>query len=128
MAQGFEQILPSKMRTGSLINGAAVNGKTVNGTMVNGTMVNGHRPIPRTVIDEATSPTILAPQPTTSRMLRASPATEYPVRSVSPDLIPDRMADRVVGVGSSFARRLTPNPDQQRRQQRRQNAVGTVGA
>ncbi|KAI0022921.1 glucosamine-6-phosphate deaminase [Xylariomycetidae sp. FL0641] len=91
--QGFEQILPSSIRTGA-------------------------GQIPKTVIDEVhspplspTSPTILAPQPTTSRLLRATPATENPVRSVSPDLIPDRMADRV-GV-PSLARRLTPQPEQQ---------------
>ena len=61
----------------------------------------------------------------TSRLLRASPATEYPVRSVSPDLVPDRMADRVAG-GGSFARRLTPNPEQQvfRQQQNQVNAIG----
>ncbi len=57
-------------------------------------------------------------------MLRASPATEYPVRSVSPDLVPDRMADRVAGGG--FARRLTPNPDQHLLRQH--GAVGEVGA
>ena len=109
MTQGFEQILPSKMRTGAgPTNGIVTNG--ING--ING--INGHNnPVPRTVVDEAESPTILAPQPTTSRMLRASPATEYPVRSVSPDLIPDRMADRVVGPGASFARRLTPKPEEQ---------------
>jgi len=64
----------------------------------------------------SSSPTILTPQPTTSRMLRASPAAEYPVRSVSPDLelVPDRMADRVAGSAAApFARRLTPTPEQQ---------------
>jgi len=104
------------MRTGAV---AKITTNGVNG--VNG--INGHYPVPRTVVDEAASPTILAPQPTTSRLLRASPAAEYPVRSVSPDLIPDRMADRVVGVGSSFARRLTPKPEQQQRTPR-QGAVG----
>ncbi|GAP88386.1 putative glucosamine-6-phosphate deaminase [Rosellinia necatrix] len=87
--QGFEQILPSSIRTGPA---AAA-------------------PIPKTVVDEVQSPTILAPQPMTSRLLRATPATEYPLRSVSPDLIPDRMADRV-GV-PDLARRLTPQPEQQ---------------
>ncbi|KAI1429787.1 glucosamine-6-phosphate deaminase [Xylaria sp. FL1777] len=86
--QGFEQILPSSIRTGPA---PAV--------------------IPKTVVDEVQSPTILAPQPMTSRLLRATPATEYPVRSVSPDLIPDRMADRV-GV-PDLVRRLTPQPEQQ---------------
>ncbi|KAJ3943459.1 Glucosamine-6-phosphate isomerase (Glucosamine-6-phosphate deaminase) (GNPDA) (GlcN6P deaminase) [Colletotrichum fioriniae] len=53
--QGFEQILPSKIRTGP-----------------------SPPPIPITRIDEVDTPTILHPQPTTSRLLRASPATEYP--------------------------------------------------
>ena len=85
-AEGFEQILPSKIRTGP-------------------------GPVPVTVVDEVQSPTIIAPQPLTSRLLRASPAAEYPVRSVSPDLIPDRMASRIPDVGLSS--RLTPNPEKQ---------------
>ncbi|KAI0129577.1 hypothetical protein BJ170DRAFT_666934 [Xylariales sp. AK1849] len=92
--QGFEQILPSSIRTGST-------------------------PIPKPVLDiqsptspTVQSPTILTPQPTTFRLLRATPATEYPVRSVSPDLVPDRMAERV-GV-PDILRRLTPQPEQQR--------------
>lgn len=90
---GFEQILPSKVRTG-----------------------NG--PIPQTKVEEVTSPTILAPQPTTSRLLRATPAAEYPVRSVSPDLVPDRMASRIPE--PNLNKRLTPNPEQQ---MRHQNAI-----
>ncbi|KAI1343015.1 glucosamine-6-phosphate deaminase [Xylariaceae sp. FL0016] len=93
--QGFEQILPSSIRTGP-------------------------GPIPKTVVDEVQSPTIHAPQPMTSRLLRATPATEYPVRSVSPDLVPDRMADRT-GV-PALAKRLTPNPEQQ------QQRMASVGA
>ena len=84
--QGFEQILPSKIRTGP-------------------------DPIPKTVVSEVQSPTIHSPQPITSRLLRASPAAEYPVRSVSPELVPDRMADRT-GV-PNISRRLTPQPEQQ---------------
>lgn len=106
--QGFEQILPSSIRTGP-------NVKT--------TKPNAAKPVPTAVIinsppspdSETTSPTILSPQPTTSRLLRASsPANEYPVRSVSPDieLIPDRMADRMPEPGFA-ARRLTPNPEAQ---------------
>lgn len=95
MAQGFEQILPSKIRTGP-------------------------GPVPTTVVDEVQSPTILSPQPMTSRLLQASPATEYPLRSVSPELVPDRMADRV-GV-PSISRRLTPQPEQQL------HRVASVGA
>ncbi|KAG5951449.1 Glucosamine-6-phosphate isomerase 1 [Claviceps sorghi] len=83
---GFEQILPSKVRTG---NGV----------------------VPATRVDEVESPTIVSPQPTTSRLLRATPATEYPVRSVSPDLIPDRMASRIPE--PSLHRRLTPTREQQ---------------
>lgn len=86
LEQGFEQILPSKVRTG-----------------------NG--PLPKTTVEEVSSPTILAPQPTTSRLLRATPATEYPVRSVSPDLVPDRMASRIPE--PALNKRLTPNPEQQ---------------
>ncbi|KAG7047463.1 glucosamine-6-phosphate deaminase [Colletotrichum scovillei] len=113
--QGFEQILPSKIRTGP-----------------------SPPPIPITRIDEVDTPTILHPQPTTSRLLRASPATEYPVRSrstspdielvfesmasrtktpseqqlraVTPDLVTDRMAERIPGVPAAVTGRLTPNP------------------
>ncbi|KAM0741484.1 hypothetical protein ACQRIT_004341 [Beauveria bassiana] len=91
---GFQQILPSKVRTG-----------------------NG--PVPETRIDTVSSPTILAPQPTTSQLLRATPATEYPLRSVSPELIPDRMASRIPE--PALNQRLTPNPDQQAAKQ--SNAV-----
>ncbi|KXH47095.1 glucosamine-6-phosphate isomerase [Colletotrichum salicis] len=118
--QGFEQILPSKIRTGP-----------------------SPPPIPITRIDEVDTPTILHPQPTTSRLLRASPATEYPIRSrstspdielvfesmasrtkspseqqlraVTPDLVTDRMAERIPGV-PALAGRLTPNPEQQQQQ------------
>ncbi|OAR00829.1 hypothetical protein LLEC1_03799 [Akanthomyces lecanii] len=92
---GFQQILPSKVRTG-----------------------NG--PVPETRIDTVSSPTILAPQPTTSQLLRATPATEYPVRSVSPELIPDRMASRIPE--PALNQRLTPNPEQQAAKQQ-PNAV-----
>ncbi|KAG5998702.1 Glucosamine-6-phosphate isomerase 1 [Claviceps pusilla] len=83
---GFEQILPSKVRTG-----------------------NGVVPVTR--VDEVDSPTILSPQPATSRLLRATPATEYPVRSVSPDLVSDRMASRIPE--PSLHWRLTPTPGKQ---------------
>ena len=83
---GFEQILPSKVRTG---NGA----------------------VPETRVADLSSPTIHSPQPTTSRLLRATPATEYPIRSVSPELIPDRMASRIPE--PNLNKRLTPNPEQQ---------------
>ena len=95
LQQGFEQILPSKIRTGP-------------------------GPAPQTVVDEVESPTILQPQPTTSRLLRATPATEYPLRSVSPDLILDRMASRIPE--ASYALRLTPTPEKQMLHQT--NSVG----
>ncbi|KAK1579798.1 glucosamine-6-phosphate isomerase [Colletotrichum navitas] len=110
--QGFEQILPSRIRTGP-------------------------GPVPVTVVEEVETPTILHPQPTTSRLLRASPATEYPIRStspdielvfesmasrtkspteqqlraVTPDLVTDRMATRIPE--PALAGRLTPTPEQQ---------------
>ena len=101
-AQGFEQILPSKIRTGTV----PIGPKAV-------------------VVDPPTSPTaptVMAPQPTTSRLLHhLTPAAEYPVRSVSPDLIPDRMASRIGGeVGAALTRRLTPSPEQQQQRQKQQ--------
>ncbi|TPX10160.1 uncharacterized protein E0L32_001357 [Thyridium curvatum] len=110
--QGFEQILPSKVRTGP--NPAPPS-------LVPATPVDDDD-------DSLRSPTILSPQPMTSRLLRASPATENPVRSVSPDLVPDRMADRVVSAERSFARRLTPNPEQQQQQQALRLQTNAVGA
>lgn len=104
--QGFEQILPSSIRTGT----AALPTN----------LVTKMKPEPAVVVDvhspptspTEASPTILAPKPTTSMLLRPhSPANEYPVRSVSPDLVPDRMADRI-GI-PEIARRLTPMPEQQ---------------
>ncbi|KAI2633221.1 glucosamine-6-phosphate isomerase [Hypomontagnella submonticulosa] len=93
--QGFEQILPSSIRTGP-------------------------GPVPKTVVEEVSSPTILSPQPITTRLLLATPAAEYPVRSVSPDLVPDRMADRVGN--PDILRRLTPQPEHQ------QQRLASVGA
>lgn len=72
-SQGFEQILPSTVRTGP-------------------------RRKPSQQIEPAPEvkeePTILSPQPVTSTLLSA-PATEYPVRSITPELIPDRMGSRI---------------------------------
>jgi glucosamine-6-phosphate deaminase len=95
------------------------------------------------VTDEFPAPTIVSPQPTTSRLLRATPATEYPVRSrsPSPDFVarqlgvtpdteytldaeyavgsraatPDFMPDRMASrIGDlALLRRTTPNPEQQ---------------
>ena len=72
-SQGFEQILPSTVRTGP----KPLTAKHIE---------------PTPVVKQ--EPSILAPQPLTSQLLSA-PATEYPLRSHSPDLIPDRMGSRV---------------------------------
>lgn len=80
--QGFEQILPSKVRTGNVA-------------------------IPETKIQRAQSPTIIAPEPIASHLLRATPAGDYSMRTPSPDLFPDRMASRIPE--QNLNRRLTPN-------------------
>jgi glucosamine-6-phosphate deaminase len=72
-SQGFEQILPSAIRTGPRKDGP-------------------QHIDPTPEIKE--EPTILAPQPLTSTLLSA-PATEFPLRSHSPDLIPDNMRARI---------------------------------
>lgn len=68
---GHEQILPPTVRAGN--------------DLVRTTRVD----------EEANSPTILSPQPATFRLVGATPATEYTVRSGSPELVPDRMASRI---------------------------------
>ncbi|KAH6678558.1 hypothetical protein B0J14DRAFT_325743 [Halenospora varia] len=75
-SQGFEQILPSKARTGPRANGKAIEQVT----------------IPQEEVRK--EPSIWSPQPLTSTLL-AAPATEYPVRSITPELIPDRMGSRI---------------------------------
>ncbi|CAG8957606.1 hypothetical protein HYFRA_00010473 [Hymenoscyphus fraxineus] len=72
-SQGFEQILPSRFRTGPRGEGKPIE------------------PLPETEKEE---PSILSPQPVTSTLL-AAPATEYPLRSVTPDLVFDRMGSRI---------------------------------
>jgi glucosamine-6-phosphate deaminase len=86
-SQGFEQILPSAARTGP--RPPAIDASYVNGP--NGVTANGTAPT-------KVAPTILAPQPTTSTLLSA-PATDYPVRSVTPELVPDSMASRIESAG-----------------------------
>lgn len=111
-AQGFEQILPSRVRTGP---GPA--------TVIQPPRLPGAARGDDAVKVEAPAPTVLSPQPTTSRLLRASsPAAEYPVRSVSPDfdLVPDSMASRIPD--PRLAQRLTPTPETQA------VAVNAVGA
>ncbi|KAH6616949.1 hypothetical protein F5144DRAFT_378465 [Chaetomium tenue] len=128
LAQGFQQILPSQVRTGPAT-------------------------VPTTIVtDEFPPPTIHSPQPTTSRLLCATPATEYPLRSRSPspepslrhllttpeteytqdteytldsraatpDFMPDSMASRIGD--PSLLRRATPNPEQRHLQQPRQRS------
>lgn len=128
--QGFEQILPSSIRTGAPHPAAAAAAaaplaaarprtpvlRTAVAT-TNGIQVQAPSPITpasSSASDQDQSPTILSPQPTTSRLLRPStPAAEYPVRSVSPDmdLVPDRMASRIPE--PQLNKRLTPNPEKQ---------------
>ncbi|KAK3350112.1 glucosamine-6-phosphate isomerase [Lasiosphaeria hispida] len=113
-AQGFEQILPSKVRTGP---SKPVPVQTI--------LVNGDH---ERYVNGIESPTILAPQPTTSRLLSAAtPAAEYPIRSrsVSPDieLVPDRMASRITD-SAVFRGRLTPGPEAQTNGFARVNIVG----
>lgn len=73
-SQGFEQILPSKFRTGPRTASKPVEALSV--------------------AEIKEEPSILSPQPVTSTLL-AAPATEYPIRSVTPDLIMDRMGSRI---------------------------------
>jgi glucosamine-6-phosphate deaminase len=73
-SQGFEQILPSAIRMG--------------------TRRKSIQPSPE-IETTVPSPTIQHPQPTTSRYLNA-PATEYPIRSTTPELVVDNMASRLV--------------------------------
>ncbi|KPA46215.1 glucosamine-6-phosphate deaminase [Fusarium langsethiae] len=80
--QGFEQILPSKVRTGNVA-------------------------IPETKIHRSQSPVIIAPEPIASHLLRATPMGDYSTRTPSPDLLPDRMASRIPE--PNLNRRLTPN-------------------
>ena len=72
-SQGFEQILPSTVRTGPR-----------------------KKPSQQfaSLLEEKEEPTILSPQPVTSTLLNA-PATEYPVRSVTPELILAPMSSRI---------------------------------
>jgi glucosamine-6-phosphate deaminase len=99
-SQGFEQILPSAIRTGTRTKDLRPK-------------VDGEAEV------AVSSPTIMAPQPTTSRYLKApSPATEYPVRSTTPELVVDNMASRL---------KSTPVPEAPKFAQMG-NAVGAVGA
>lgn len=78
-SQGFEQILPSAVRTGT---------RKITRVNTFGDEVEDARD------EELRSPTIQHPKPTTSTLLKA-PATEYPVRSITPELVPDSMSSRL---------------------------------
>ncbi|KAF5708616.1 glucosamine-6-phosphate deaminase [Fusarium mundagurra] len=80
--QGSKQILPSKVRTGTVT-------------------------IPETKIQRAKSPASIAPEPIASHLLRATPAGDCSMKTPSPDLFPDRMASRIPE--PNLNRRLTPN-------------------
>lgn len=80
--EGFEQILPSAARTGP----RPLKVETV--------------PPPQEKIDDVVhSPSLAHPTPLTSTLLKA-PATEYPVRSTTPELVPDSMGSRLGTVGA----------------------------
>ncbi|KAK0617403.1 glucosamine-6-phosphate isomerase [Immersiella caudata] len=112
LTQGFEQILPTTLRTST--STALKKPPLPPPTII--TLPNGDTSTPPESASESEdSPAIFAPQPVKSRLLRASsPAAEYPLRvsrSASPelDLIPDRMAERIIG-GEALRGRLTPTP------------------
>ncbi|KAH6678859.1 glucosamine-6-phosphate isomerase [Plectosphaerella plurivora] len=114
LAQGFEQNLPVALRSGP----SSPVGQRLN------VLIPGNPPSAEVVIDEAQSPVspIVHPQPTTPSLLRANgPAINPLLRSVSPDLIPDRMASRIPE--PTLQSRLTPNPEQQSYMR-----IGAVGA
>lgn len=114
LAQGFEQNLPVALRSGP----SSPVGQRIKVT------IPGNPPSAEVVIDEAESPLspIVHPQPTTPSLLRANgPAVNPLLRSVSPDLIPDRMASRIPE--PTLQNRLTPNPEQQSYMR-----IGAVGA
>ncbi|WKT53977.1 hypothetical protein QSH57_004561 [Fusarium oxysporum f. sp. vasinfectum] len=81
-SNGFKQILPSKVRTGTVT-------------------------IPETKIQRAKSPASIAPEPIASHLLRATPAGDCSMKTPSPILFPDRMASRIPE--PNLNRRLTPN-------------------
>ena len=78
--EGFEQILPSAARTGPRL-------------------IKVQPVAPSKDEDVVYSPSLAHPTPTTSTLLKA-PATEYPIRSTTPELIPDSMGSRLGTVGA----------------------------
>lgn len=81
--EGFEQILPSAARTGP-----------------RPLMVKAVAAAPPKDEEEVVhSPSLAYPTPLTSTLLKA-PATEYPLRSITPELVPDSMGSRLGTVGA----------------------------
>ncbi|KAK0641229.1 hypothetical protein B0T16DRAFT_336289 [Cercophora newfieldiana] len=128
LAEGFEQTLPTSLRTANTntpLKKPLPPPTIITNTNGDSTPATTHTHTPPESESES-SPTIFAPQPTTSRLLRASsPAAEYPLRmsrAASPELelVPDRMASRIIG-GEALRGRLTPTPKVEGR-------VGVVGA
>lgn len=85
---GFEQILPSAVRTGT---GARMGSSRARSA-----------PVENINSPTSTSPTVAiaavaaAPKPLTSSLLKPSPATEYPLRATTPELMPDSMNSRLL--------------------------------
>jgi len=83
--QGFEQILPSAIRTGT---------RKVRPTVTKPQTPSKPASFRPEEFQSPTSPTIQHPKPLTSTLLSA-PATDYPIRSHTPELIPDSMSSRI---------------------------------
>lgn len=92
-SQGFEQILPSAARTGPRKTVLQRSSSPLPSSFQKAPTTNG---IVSHLEEKAEKeePSILSPQPTTSTMLSA-PATEYPIRVITPELILDRMGSRI---------------------------------
>ncbi|KAL3420882.1 glucosamine-6-phosphate isomerase [Phlyctema vagabunda] len=82
-SQGFEQILPSAARTGPRTRKPQPTIQT-----------KAISELQTSALPEPNSPSILSPKPTTNMLLNA-PATDYPVRSHTPELVPDNMSSRI---------------------------------
>lgn len=95
-SQGFEQILPSAARTGPRRGALQIPKREPSPVpMIIGVKLLGDKKIMNGDREEKAEPSIYSPQPLTSTLLSA-PATDYPVRSVTPELVLDRMSSRIV--------------------------------
>ncbi|RDW71875.1 glucosamine-6-phosphate isomerase [Coleophoma crateriformis] len=97
-SQGFEQILPSAARTGPRHSTAhsdaahmAARTKPQQPSLQTKALSELQT---QSSLPEPNSPSILSPKPTTNMLLNA-PATEYPVRSHTPELVMDNMSSRI---------------------------------